>query len=110
VRQRQRDRGGRARACIASRMSGAAKVSVLPLPVNATPIMSRPLSATGRPWIWMGVGARMPLSFRCFRKASGKRMSLKDSSGGGMLEPSQTMCSRSLISWWSARGPDSNGF
>ena len=36
-------------ACSASMTSGKAKASVLPEPVNATPIMSRPDSSTGSP-------------------------------------------------------------
>lgn len=42
--------------CSAMQIMGSENTSVLPDPVNAMPIMSRPLSATGRPCIWMGVG------------------------------------------------------
>ena len=39
---------------------GSVKTSVLPEPVNAIPIMSRPERIVGSPWIWIGVGLLMP--------------------------------------------------
>ena len=51
------------------------KTSVLPLPVNAIPIMSRPASTAGMPWIWIGVGLRMLLGGEDVDDGSGKRMS-----------------------------------
>ena len=40
--------------------AGSKYASVLPLPVCAMPIMSRPLSAMGQPCAWMGVGSLNP--------------------------------------------------
>lgn len=36
----------------------------IPDPVKLIPMMSRPASAAGMPWIWMGVGRLMPFSAR----------------------------------------------
>mmetsp|Transcript_2798 Transcript_2798/g.8433 ORF Transcript_2798/g.8433 Transcript_2798/m.8433 type:complete len:480 (-) Transcript_2798:3-1442(-) len=83
---------------------GSEKVSVLPLPVNAMPIMSRPLSATGRPWIWMGVGRTIPFSRRAASTQRGRRMSAKRRTGGGTSSPSTRMRSLSRMRWLSASG------
>ncbi len=40
--------------------AGSRKDSVLPLPVWARPMRSRPCSAIGHPCAWMGVGAVKP--------------------------------------------------
>ena len=53
------------------RIMGREKTRVLPEPVNAIPIISRPERATGRPWIWIGVGFLMPLLSRTRRIAAG---------------------------------------
>ena len=42
--------GKRFSSSIASITSGKQNVTVFPLPVNAMPIMSRPLKITGMPW------------------------------------------------------------
>ena len=39
---------------------GRAKAAVFPLPVSARPIKSRPSSASGIDWAWIGVGALYP--------------------------------------------------
>eukprot|EP00620_Florenciella_sp_RCC1587_P006105 CAMPEP_0182584444 /NCGR_PEP_ID=MMETSP1324-20130603/57821_1 /TAXON_ID=236786 /ORGANISM="Florenciella sp., Strain RCC1587" /LENGTH=67 /DNA_ID=CAMNT_0024801137 /DNA_START=23 /DNA_END=223 /DNA_ORIENTATION=+ len=63
---------------------GRQKVIVLPEPVKAIPIMSRPLSATGIPCTWIGVGRLIPLLESASMTGCGKRMSLKDLMGGGI--------------------------
>ena len=42
--------------CSAIMTMGRLKHIVFPLPVKAIPIMSRPDSTAGSPWIWIGVG------------------------------------------------------
>eukprot|EP00967_Tisochrysis_lutea_P107756 scaffold166484_cov33-Tisochrysis_lutea.AAC.1 len=71
---------------------GRVNTRVLPEPVNAMPIMSRPERMTGRPWIWIGVGFLIPLESRWSRTGSGNRISLKLLIGGGMSSPSTNMC------------------
>jgi hypothetical protein len=66
---------------------GSVKTSVLPEPVKAMPMRSRPVSATGSPCTWMGVGRSMPLALSASRMGLGKRMSAKDLMGGGTPEP-----------------------
>ena len=53
------ERGMRARARpVSSRASiGSTKPAVLPVPVWAMPSTSRPVTATGMAWVWMGVGS-----------------------------------------------------
>ena len=41
-------------------IAGSMNASVLPEPVDARPIMSRPRSAIGHPCAWIGVGAGKP--------------------------------------------------
>mmetsp|Transcript_31183 Transcript_31183/g.79494 ORF Transcript_31183/g.79494 Transcript_31183/m.79494 type:complete len:269 (-) Transcript_31183:176-982(-) len=94
-----RIRGSRISSCSAIMIMGSENTSVLPDPVNAMPIMSRPASATGRPCIWMGVGFLMPLVSSASQMAAGNFMSRKEVMGGGMLWPSTTMRNMSRISW-----------
>mmetsp|Transcript_24875 Transcript_24875/g.63018 ORF Transcript_24875/g.63018 Transcript_24875/m.63018 type:complete len:350 (-) Transcript_24875:120-1169(-) len=86
-----RTSGIRLSSSAANITSGSVKASVFPEPVNAIPIRSRPASTAGRPWIWIGVGFRMPRALRCSRIAGGIRMSLKDLFGCGMSSPSTRM-------------------
>ncbi len=72
-------------------MVGRAKTSVLPEPVKATPIMSRPERMTGRPCTWIGVGLLIPLLSRCCSTGAGNFMSWNDRMGGGRLWPSVMM-------------------
>mmetsp|Transcript_11956 Transcript_11956/g.25700 ORF Transcript_11956/g.25700 Transcript_11956/m.25700 type:complete len:222 (-) Transcript_11956:596-1261(-) len=83
--------GMRISSCSAIMIMGSVKTSVLPEPVKAMPIMSRPASATGRPWIWMGVGFLMPLASSTRSTAGGNFMSLKFAMGGGTSLPSIAM-------------------
>jgi hypothetical protein len=41
-------------------MPGSRNASVLPEPVREMPIMSRPRSAMGQPWAWIGEGSLKP--------------------------------------------------
>ena len=43
-----------------SRTRGRTKTSVFPLPVDATPIASRPAKSAGNIWAWTAVGVVMP--------------------------------------------------
>jgi hypothetical protein len=43
----------------AKQTNGRENESVFPEPVNAIPIISRPDSIRGMPWIWIGVGLTM---------------------------------------------------
>mmetsp|Transcript_5595 Transcript_5595/g.16319 ORF Transcript_5595/g.16319 Transcript_5595/m.16319 type:complete len:246 (+) Transcript_5595:1160-1897(+) len=87
-----RVRGKRASSSAASMTMGRVKARVLPEPVNAMPMRSRPERTAGRPWIWMGVGLRMPLALRWSRMGWGSRMSRKLLMGGGMSSPSTSIC------------------
>ena len=51
-----------------------------------------PESTAGIPWIWIGVGFRMPFARRHSRMGSGYLMSLNDLIGGGTSSPSTRMC------------------
>ena len=61
--------------------------------------MSRPDSAAGMPWIWMGVGFLMPLDSRWRRMGGGSFMSRKEVRGGGRFWPSVAMWNESRICW-----------
>jgi len=52
-------------------------------PVKATPTMSLPERATGRPWTWMGVGLLMPMDCKYRRSAGGRPRSLNFFTGCG---------------------------
>mmetsp|Transcript_30873 Transcript_30873/g.73528 ORF Transcript_30873/g.73528 Transcript_30873/m.73528 type:complete len:336 (+) Transcript_30873:492-1499(+) len=80
--------GIRCSSWMASITSGSENTSVLPEPVKAMPIMSRPDRTTGRPCTWIGVGLVMFFDFRCSMTGCGKRISLNDVTGGGMSSPS----------------------
>ena len=82
--------------------SGSEKTSVLPLPVKAMPIMSRPARIAGSPWIWIGVGLWIPFDASAASTAGGKRMSRNDLIGGGGSSPSTRMCHLSRIACRSA--------
>jgi hypothetical protein len=62
-------------------------------------MMSRPDSAAGMAWIWMGVGFLMPLDSRCFRMGGGSFMLLNVTSGEGTCWPSTWMWNISRIFW-----------
>mmetsp|Transcript_6032 Transcript_6032/g.13284 ORF Transcript_6032/g.13284 Transcript_6032/m.13284 type:complete len:273 (+) Transcript_6032:1011-1829(+) len=94
--------GMRVSSSSASITMGSVKTSVLPEPVKAIPIKSRPDSNAGMPWIWIGVGFLMPLSRNAFSTGSGNRISLNDLMGGGMPSPSTRMCHLSRIAWSSS--------
>lgn len=83
--------GSRASASHAARTAGSANASVLPLPVNAMPIMSRPARATGRPCIWMGDGRLMPLARIVDSSTGGSFISRNVTHGGGTAVPSTRM-------------------
>ena len=51
-----------------------------------------PERTAGIPWIWIGVGFRMPFARRHSRMGSGYLMSLNDLIGGGTSSPSTRMC------------------
>mmetsp|Transcript_12452 Transcript_12452/g.33980 ORF Transcript_12452/g.33980 Transcript_12452/m.33980 type:complete len:214 (+) Transcript_12452:3792-4433(+) len=91
-------------SCSEIRIMGKQNTRVLPLPVNAMPIMSRPAMATGRPWAWMGVGFLMPLASSCWMTQGGIFMSRKFVMGGGTLCPSTMMRNISRIFWRSDSG------
>ena len=83
--------GSLASSCSASMMAGSENARVLPEPVNAIPIRSRPERMTGRPCIWMGVGREMPLEARTRRTGPGARVCSKSTTGAGRCSPSTTM-------------------
>ena len=67
-------------------------MSDLPEPVNAIPMMSRPLRITGRPWIWIGVGRAMPFRVSSSMMGRGNFISRNVLMGGGTSTPSTMMC------------------
>lgn len=64
-----------------SMMAGSENASVLPDPVKAMPIMSRPEKAVGIPWIWIGVGLRIFLALRYLSRGGGSFMSCSSAAG-----------------------------
>mmetsp|Transcript_29458 Transcript_29458/g.95030 ORF Transcript_29458/g.95030 Transcript_29458/m.95030 type:complete len:250 (+) Transcript_29458:1067-1816(+) len=110
-----RVRGIRFSSSYATITIGSVKTRVLPEPVKAMPIMSRPERMTGSPWIWIGVGFLIPLACKWSKTGWGKRISWKVLIGGGISSPSTRMChlsrtacrSFSLISrmWRGGRQP-----
>ena len=52
-------------------MTGMPKPSVLPEPVGARPVTSRPASASGMTAVWIGNGAVMPAASRRAQRSSG---------------------------------------
>mmetsp|Transcript_21523 Transcript_21523/g.64392 ORF Transcript_21523/g.64392 Transcript_21523/m.64392 type:complete len:326 (-) Transcript_21523:804-1781(-) len=84
-------RGRRFSRSSARMTSGTVKAMVLPEPVKAMPIMSRPESATGMPWTWMGVGRLMFFSRRALSRSPGRPMPSKVLIGGGTRSPSTRM-------------------
>mmetsp|Transcript_13892 Transcript_13892/g.58836 ORF Transcript_13892/g.58836 Transcript_13892/m.58836 type:complete len:284 (-) Transcript_13892:237-1088(-) len=83
---------------IAAMIMGRTKVNDLPDPVNAIPMMSRPLRITGRPWIWIGVGRAIPFRVSSSIMGLGNFISRKVLMGGGMSTPSTMMCHLSRTS------------
>lgn len=79
-------------------MSGSTNTIVLPEPVNAMPIRSRPASTVGMPCTWMGVGFLMPFLSSPCRMGFGNFISLKERIGAGISSPSTRMRSLSRIS------------
>lgn len=68
-------------------MAGSANEIVLPLPVWAIATTSRPLSAIGQAWHWIGVGAGKPCARMEVMRYSGNPTSSKAVTGLGMLRP-----------------------
>lgn len=70
---------------------GNAKAAVLPLPVSANPIRSRPCSASGIDSVWIGVGALYPKAVQASHRESmiPRSWKLRDTVGAGsVLSPS----------------------
>ena len=84
-------RGSLASSCSASMTAGSENASVLPDPVNAIPIMSRPERITGSPCIWIGVGRVIPLEASTRSTGGGARVCANSTTGGGRCSPSTTM-------------------
>src|SRR5665213_1895859 len=59
-------------------MIGSAKAAVLPVPVCAMPITSRPCSTSGMVWAWIGVGVRYFSAARARRIGSARPKSLNE--------------------------------
>mmetsp|Transcript_104916 Transcript_104916/g.321412 ORF Transcript_104916/g.321412 Transcript_104916/m.321412 type:complete len:348 (-) Transcript_104916:257-1300(-) len=70
---------------------GIKYATVLPLPVSAMPITSRPSSPAGMDWHWIGVGFTYP----CFRmpcmSSCGNPRCAKDTAGLGQFDPVAAM-------------------
>ena len=98
-------RGIRARDREPDRMSssGRVKLAVLPVPVWATPITSRPISTNGIACAWIGVGWRYPFSVTARTSSSDRPISENRGSSGiasaGSMRP---ISSSSSSSWGSA--------
>src|SRR5574338_42154 len=67
---------------------GSRKAAVLPVPVAATPMTSRPWSAGGMARAWMGVGRSKWAPFRAFREAGERDSSSNDFTSGASTDTS----------------------
>lgn len=72
-------------------IAGSTKPSVFPEPVFARPITSKPLSAMGHAWLWMGVGALKPDASHSAVTYSGKAASRNVLTGFGARGSEQSM-------------------
>lgn len=80
-------------------MMGKVKTMVFPDPVNAIPIISRPLRTAGRPCICMGVGLLMLREWSKSINGVGNRISIKVLIGGGTSMPSTSIRNFSRIAF-----------
>ncbi len=68
-------------------IAGSAKEMVFPEPVCAMATTSRPLSAIGQAWHWIGVGSEKPCARIVVIRYSGKPASSKEVTGRGTPRP-----------------------
>jgi len=68
-------------------IAGSAKEIVFPDPVWAMATTSRPLSAIGHAWHWIGVGSEKPCAWIVVIRYSGKPASSKEVTGRGTPRP-----------------------
>ncbi len=66
-------------------MMGRRKAAVLPVPVAAVPMTSRPARAGGIAWAWIGVGCSNPARERAWR-ASGESFRSANDDGLNVLK------------------------
>ena len=96
-----RESGMRLSSSSAIITQGSVKTSVLPEPVKAIPIMSRPERIVGRPWIWIGVGLLMPRAWagggRGSGPPSGSRKYAQGGQGGGAGKQHQVRAGRMAL-------------